>query len=143
LYKRLVMKERLASDIGAGYGGQVLGGEFEISAIAKGGVAIDKLRAALLEELAKVRTTPVTADELARAVTTLTASLWQSQENLSARAADIAQWTVQTNEPNFAAKQIALWQAVTPASLQASAAKWLADTAAVSMTVTPRAKESK
>lgn len=143
LYKRLVMKERLASDIGAGYGGQVLGGEFEISAIAKGGVSVDKLRAALLEELAKVRTTPVTADELARAVTTLTASLWQSQENLSARAADIAQWTVQTNDPAFASKQIALWQAVTPASLQASAAKWLADTAAVSMTVMPRAKESK
>lgn len=143
LYKRLVMKQRLASDIGAGYGSQVLGGEFEISAIVKSGVTIDATRRALLEELNTVRTSPVTADELNRAVTTLTATLWQAQENLSSRADNIAEWTARTNNPEFAAQQIALWQAVTPASIQASAAKWLADHAAVGMTITPRKENNK
>jgi zinc protease len=143
LYKRLVMKERLATEVNAGHSDQVLGGELTIPAVAKSGVNADALRKALRQELATVRATNVSDDEIARAITSLTVTLWQAQENISTRAGNIAQWTVQTNEPNFAPKQIALWRAVTPDRIRATANAWLADSASLEMTVTPRIKASK
>jgi zinc protease len=139
LNKRLVKKDRLATEAVAGYGEQVLGGEFMVYAIARDGVAADSLRKALLQELSDIRTNVVTADELARAVTTLEVDLRRAQENLASRAENIATWAAMAKDPNFADKQIALWKAVTPQTILNTARTWLADSASVTMTVTAKA----
>jgi zinc protease len=139
LNKRLVKKDRLATEAVAGYGAQVLGGEFMVYAIARDGVVADSLRKALLQELSDIRTNLVTADELARAVTTLEVDLRRAQENLASRAENIATWAATAKDPNFADKQIALWKAVTPQTILNTAKTWLADSASVTMTVTAKA----
>lgn len=143
LYKRLVMKDRLAASVGAGYGAQVLGGEFGVFAIARDGVTITAMRQAVQDELQRLRTTPVTADELQRAIMALTAEFWNDQENLASRAANLALWDAVAGTPDFAVKQIALWNEVTPARIMATANYWLSANSAVTMTITPRAKGSK
>jgi zinc protease len=141
LYRRLVMKDRLATEVEAYYQPQMLGGEFQIHAIARDGVDTTTLRKAIDEEVAALRAAPITADELARARRTLESDLLKGLENIASRAESIAAWDAYTGDPDYLAEELALLDAVTPDSLEASAKTWLATTAAVTMIVTPEAKQ--
>lgn len=66
LYQRLVVKDQLASDVGAEQGSQYLGSLFTITATAKEGISSDKLEAAIDDEIAKMIATGPTAEEVAR-----------------------------------------------------------------------------
>jgi zinc protease len=138
LYRRLVMQDRLATEASAYYQQQMLGGELQVHVIARDGVDLAKLRAAIEAEIAALRDAPVAAGELDRARRTLESGRLKSLENLAARASSIATWAATTGDPDFLAEELALYAAVTPASLQATAKKWLASTAAVTMTVLPK-----
>jgi predicted Zn-dependent peptidase len=137
LYRRLVMKDRLASEVFVGYEPHVQGGEISVHAIARDGVSAAKLKAALVDELARFRKAPATDDELARARTALWAEELASLENLATRAGAINEWNALAGEPDFLAKERALLDAVTAARLAATAKTWLADSAAVTLIVTP------
>ncbi|MEY2669619.1 MAG: hypothetical protein RJA59_2257, partial [Pseudomonadota bacterium] len=67
LQKRLVMDERIAQSVMAGQQSQELAGMFVIVATPKPGIRIDKLRAAIDEELARIAQDGPTAEELQRA----------------------------------------------------------------------------
>ena len=143
LYRRLVMTERLASEAEAFYTPQILGGELQIHAVARDGVDPAKLRAAIEAELASLRGKPIEAAELDRARRTLEANRLKALENIAARAASIAMWNAYTGDPDHLAEELALLDAVTPASLQAAVARWLATSAAVTMTVMPKTSAKK
>jgi zinc protease len=141
LYRRLVMKDRLATEVEAYYQPQMLGGEFQIHAIARDGVDVKELRTAIEEEVAALRDAPIDADELARARRTIESDLLKGLENVASRAESIAAWDAYTGDPDYLAEELALLDAVTPDSLAATAKTWLAPTAAVTMIVTPEAKK--
>jgi len=143
LYRRLVMKDRVAAEVFVDYEPHVLGGEISVHAIAMDGVSAAKLAAAVKDELAKFRKAPATADELDRARTVLWAGRLDSLENLATRAGSINEWNAFAGEPDFLAKERALLEGVTPERLAATAKLWLADKAAVTLVVTPSKKHAR
>jgi zinc protease len=66
LYQRLVVKDQLASDVVAEQDSQYLSSMFMIVATAKEGVSLDKVEAAIDDEVSKILATGPTQDELAR-----------------------------------------------------------------------------
>jgi zinc protease len=137
LYRRLVMKDRLATEVEVDQTDQILGGELWIHGVARERVDAKRLRTAIEEELAVLRDKPITDAELARARRTLEASRLRAMENPASRADSIATWWATTGKPDFLDEELALLRAVTPATIQASAKTWLAETAAVWTTISP------
>ncbi|MEZ4366897.1 MAG: insulinase family protein [Kofleriaceae bacterium] len=137
LHRRLVMRDRLATDVGAYYLPQVLGGELQIHAIARAGVDPAALRAAIDDELATLLKTPVPADELGRAKTVLRAELLTGLEDLAGRAEALATWAALTGTPDYAGRELAQLAAVTADSVRVTAGQFLAPTATVTMTIVP------
>ncbi|MBK9029734.1 MAG: insulinase family protein [Myxococcales bacterium] len=137
LYKRLVWKDRLATDVYASVNPQFLGSEFEIAATARPGVTAAQLQAALADELRAFTAAPPTAAEVERARRVLEVSLLSTLENLASRINQLADWAAYTGDPDHLDEVQAELAAVTPASVAAAAGQWLRLEAAVTMVVTP------
>jgi zinc protease len=141
LYRRLVMKDRLATDVGADVQPYVLGGELHLHVIAREKADVARIEAALRAEVAALRTTPVSAAELERARRTLEVRTLTSLEGLEQRADTLATWTAIHGDPDHLDEDLAALAAVTPASLQATASRWLADRASVLVVVRPAPRD--
>ncbi len=139
LYRRLVLRDKLASDVSAYAEPQVLGGELQIHAIARTGVDPAMLQAAIDDELARLRRKGTTPAELTRATRMLRADRLRGLEDLASRADMLATWAAQTGTADGLAAELAALDAVTPTTLRTTVATWLASTAAVTMVVTPAA----
>jgi len=137
LYRRLVMTDRLASEVYASLSDQTLGGELQIDAIARQGVDVARLRDAIAEEVDGLRTKPATSDEVVRARRVLEADRLAGLENLSSRAEAIAEWTERTGDPDHLAEELAALRAVDARRVRAAAQRWLRADASVTMTVLP------
>jgi zinc protease len=137
LYKRLVWKDRLATDAYAYVSSQFLGSELEIAAIARPGVTAEALQAALEDELRQFLATPPTAAEVERARRVLEVGLLSSLENLATRVNQLADWAAYTGDPDHLAEDQASLAAVTPATVAAAAAQWLRLDAAVTIVIRP------
>jgi zinc protease len=140
LYRRLVMQDRIASEVYAGHGSQVLGGEFAIEAIVRPGVDPATVRAAIAEEVERLRSTAVDDKEVLRAKRVLEAERVAGLENLSSRADAIAEWLALTGDPDHLAEELAALRKVGAAEMQAATRTWLRADASVTMTVTPEVK---
>ena len=143
LYERLVYRERLAQDVEAGFSGEELGGNFQVVATCKPGVAPAKLIAAITEELATLGKTPPAADELSRAQNAHEAAFLRGLEPVMSRAIQLAQYAVQAGDANYLGKDLARYRAVTPEAVSAVVSKWLAPTARVVLTISPEPKPVK
>lgn len=139
LYKRLVYKDRLATEAYAYLSPQFLGSELQIAAVARPGVDAAALRAAIEDEVRAMTAAPPTAAEVERARRVSQVALLSTMENLASRANQLAEWAAYTGEPDRLAKSQAELAAVTPASVDAAAKKWLRLDAAVTMIVRPEA----
>ncbi len=139
LYRRLVWKDRLATDVYASLNPQFLGSEFEIAALARAAVAAEALEAALTDELRAFVAAPPTAAEVERARRVTEVGLLSTLENLATRVNQIADWAAYFGDPDHLAETQAELAAVTPASVAAVAAQWLRLDAAVTMVVRPEA----
>ena len=71
----------------------------------------------------------------------LESSRLEGLENIASRAAAIATWNAETGNADHLAEELAALRAVTKESVQASAEKWMAESAAVTMTVTAAPKK--
>ncbi|MBI3457238.1 MAG: insulinase family protein [Candidatus Rokubacteria bacterium] len=67
---------------------------FYVSATGRPGTAADKLEAALLDEVGRVKTAPITADELARAQSRTEADFVFQTDSVSAQARQIGYWAM-------------------------------------------------
>jgi zinc protease len=138
LYRRLVFRDRLATEAYTEQNDQMLGSELFVEAVARPGVSAAALRAAIEDELRKLASAPPTAAEIERARRTLEVQLLNSLENPSTRANQLAVWAAYTGDPDHLAEERAALAAVTPASCQAAIARWLRLDAAVIATVVPK-----
>jgi zinc protease len=137
LYRRLVFEDRLATEVDVYQVDQLLGGEMHIEAVAREKVDPKAIRAAIAEELARLRNDGPSDDELERAQRVLESSRLAGLENIASRAGAIAAWTAYTGDPDHLAEELALLRGVTVASVKASVAAWLGDDSAVTMVVSP------
>ena len=84
-----------------------------------------EVKTILEAEFAHVRSTPVSADELAEAKNELLSSALRSRETARGRAFELGEALVSTGDPDAADKRLSAIAAVTIADVQRVAAKWL------------------
>jgi zinc protease len=140
LYKRLVYDEKIAQDVTATFGGEKLGGTFEIVATAKPGVDPQQLVKGITEEVAKLAATAPDAGELERSQNTREAAFLNGLEPTLQRAIQLASYDVQAGDPNYLAKDLARYRAVTAAQIRDAAARHLKPSARVVLTINPGKK---
>ncbi len=141
LQKRLVMDERIAQNVMAGQQSQALAGMFVVIATPKPGVRLEKLRAAIDEELTRIAQDGPTAEELQRAKNRLEAQVIFSLEpvgGFGGRAAHLNDYYWERGDPGWLGKDLERYRAVTPADVRAAASTWLASTRRVALSVMPQ-----
>ena len=143
LSKRLVLEDQLVTEVYASLNPQALGSELQISAVAKVGVDIARIEAAIVEEINKLDAAPPAAAEVERARRVIEVGLLSSMENVASRAGQLAQWAAYTGDPDHLAESQAELAAVTPESVLQAAKTWIHPEAAVTMIVTPKPAATK
>jgi zinc protease len=86
LYSRMVDREQLALSASAEAGGRLDPGQFICYVRPRAGVDVSKTESALFDELEKVRTTEVPADELRKAKNQLLTNFYRELKTISGRA---------------------------------------------------------
>jgi predicted Zn-dependent peptidase len=137
LYKRLVYDLQIAQSVGASQQSSELGSIFEITATAKPGHTGDELLKVIDEELAKLRTGGITADELSRARTSIVADTLFDLERSSARANRLNTYAHYVGDPNYLSKDVARTTNATTTTVADAARSWLKEKDRVVTIVTP------
>ena len=140
LYKRLVYDEKIAQDVRAGFDPEQLAGTFQIVATAKPGVDPQRLAKEITEEVAKIAATAPDPKELERATNSREAAFLAGLESVQSRAIQLAGYDVEAKDPDYFGKDLARRRAVTPAQVKDAAAKYLKQSARVTLTIRPGKK---
>lgn len=136
LYKRLIYDEKIAQDVDAGLDAEELAGTVLIEVTAKPGVAPRRLITEISEEVAKLASAPPDAVALERAKNSYEASFLGGLEGTLQRAIALARYDVEAGDPDFFAKDLARYRAVTAAQVRDVVAKYLKPNMRVVLTIT-------
>ncbi len=140
LYKALVYEQKLAQTVGAVQDSSVLGSRFMVDVIARPGVSLDKLEAAIDKELDKIRKTPLTDEELERAKNLIETSFVVRLEGVRERASLLNMYQAEVKDPGFAAKDVERYRRATKEQVRAAAESYLLPNARVVLRVVPKPK---
>lgn len=143
LYKALVYDQKIAQSVSAGQDSGVLGSRFEVDVIARPGVDLAKLEAAIDAELAKVRTAPLADDELLRAKNLVETSFVTRLQGVRERASLLNMYEAELHDPGFAPKDLERYRAATKEGVKATAEKVLLPNARVIVRVVPKKDAAK
>jgi zinc protease len=141
LYKALVYDQKIAQNVSAGQDSGTLGSRFVVDVIAKPGVDLAKLEAAIDKELAAVRTTALADDELTRAKNLVETGFVTRLQGVKDRAALLNMYEAEVKDPGYASKDLARYRDATKEGVKATAAKVLVPEARVILRVVPKAKK--
>lgn len=133
LYKALVHDKQVASQVAGQYGMVEETGFYASMAFTASGRSVAEVETALAAEIARVRSAPVTAAELAEAKNELLAEALRDRETASGRASGLGEALVRTGDAKAWDKQLTAIQKVTAADVQRVAGKYLAPQARVDM----------
>ena len=125
LTKRLVFDEQVATNVSVGNPQSEIAGQFRIIVTAKPDADLAKIEAAIDEEVNKLIASGPTQAELDKSIVQAVSGTIAGLESTSSKAAQLAQWEMIDGEPDGWKKSLQRLQAATPASVQASARKWL------------------
>ena len=127
LYRDMVYKRQIAAEVFSDAGQNQQPGLFYIGAVMSEGHGPDEGEKAILETLARLRTRPVPADELARAKNQLLASELQGRETILGRGVELGESTALEGDPARANTDMASVLAVTAADVMRVAGTYLPD----------------
>ncbi len=133
LYRRLVVVDRVATDVSVAVVEDPRGGELTIEVALRDGAQATAARTAIRDELARLRAAPIGWADLERARNLADRELLGGLENLAFRASQIAAWTQAHGPVHRLARLRKGLALVTGESLADAARQWLADTAAVTL----------
>ncbi len=88
-----------------------------VTATAQPGVPAAKLEAALLDEIERIRTAPITAEELARAIRQIESSFVYQTESVTAQGREIGYWAM-VDDWRYLTTYLERIRALTPAAIQ-------------------------
>jgi zinc protease len=145
LYKKLVYEKQIAQTVSAQQYSLILGSIFQIEATARPGHTVEELEKAIEEELAAFRSNPVEAREIEQARNTIETNIIGGLERLGGfgGVADrLNSYNHYLDNPDYLAKDIERYRAVTAGSVQAFAKEQLANNARVVMHVVPGEPEA-
>jgi zinc protease len=124
LYQALVEKQ-LATDVAADAQAMRDPWLFFVGADAQGGVSADQLEAAMLAEVERIKTEPVTAEELARAKNRIEAAFVFKNDSVTQQADQLGEWDMTTGDWRTLSGYLERVRALTPADVQRVAQKYL------------------
>lgn len=101
------------------------GGYIASYAVLSPAASQEEANAILAAEIAKVRTAPITANELAEAKNEIFSSALSQRQTVRGRAFELGEALVSTGDPDAADKRLARIADVTAQDVQRAAAKWL------------------
>jgi zinc protease len=140
LYKRLVYDLQIAQDVAAFQASKTLSSEYQIVVTARPTASIDRIRAIVDEEIAKIQQAPPTDREFTRALNQIESSFYDRME----RVGDFGGVGDQLNghyfatgNPGYFNEDLARYRALSPADIQAMAARFLPLTKRVELIVEP------
>ena len=137
LYKRLVYDDKIAQDVRAFNNSAEIGGQFEIVATAKPGVAPEKLIAAISEELKRFDESAPSPAELEQAQNSREAGFLTGLESSLQRAIVIAFYDALAGNPNYLEQDLARYRNVTLRDVQGAVKNWLKPNARIVMIFNP------
>ena len=140
LYQRLVRTDQLAVDVNAYQYSRRLGSMFRIEAMVKPGVPLEKVEAAIDEELARIRKEGPTDAEIKRAVTEIEASTLKRMESLQEVADMLNHYDAYLGEPDSLQWDLARYGRLTAASVGEAARSWLLPDARLIVRIIPEAR---
>jgi zinc protease len=145
LFKKLVYEKQIAQTVSATQYSLILGSVFQIEATARPGHTVDELEKAIEEELNSFRTSPVAAIEIEQARNTIETSIIGGLERLGGfgGVADrLNSYNHYLGTPDYLAKDIERYRAVTATTLQSFAKEQLTPNARVVLHVVPGEPEA-
>ncbi|PAX08223.1 M16 family metallopeptidase [Sphingomonas lenta] len=137
LYETLVYRDQLAQSAAAFLDTKQSTGNLVLYAILAGGKTAEEGEAALKREVARLRTQPVTAAELAEAKNEILTQAIRQRETAEGKALVIASSTIIDGDPDASQKQLEAIARVTPADVRRVAAKYLGDNQAATIRYLP------
>ena len=141
-YKALVYDQKIAQTVEATQESGVLGSRFTVGVIARPGVSLDVLEAAIDKELEKVRKTPLTDEELERAKNLFETSFVLRLEGVRERASLLNMYQAEVKDPGFAQKDLERYRRATKDQIRSTAESHLSPNARVILRVVPKAKKT-
>jgi predicted Zn-dependent peptidase len=137
LYKSLVYDKKLAQSVEAEQSSGDIASRFVVSAIARPGIALDKLEAAIDAELAAISSKAVTDEELLRAKNGISTGFVARLQSVKARASLLNAYELDVGDPGFAQKDLDRYTRATREGLLSVAATVLDLKARVVLRVVP------
>ena len=128
LYKTLVYDKQIAQDVQAMVDDRELSSLFRVQVTAKAGKTLDEITPIVMQEIQAMANKPASANEIERARTAILSSMVRGLERIGGfggRSDRLAMYTTYAHDSDYLAKDFARYQAVTPASVQAAAKRWL------------------
>lgn len=137
LYKKLVYERQLAQSVQVAQESLALGSVFGIEIVARPGKSLEEIEALVDAELAGLAQTPPSAEEIQRARAAIETGLFTRMEKVATLADLVNHYNQMAGDPAFVGKDMARYDAVTPASLSATVAKLLRKDARVVVQALP------
>jgi zinc protease len=140
LYRSLVYERRLATEVASYQGSRELGSSFQVIATAVPGVSLDAIERAIHDELARVTTEEMTADELARALA-LTESAFvsrlQTVGGFGGKSDQLNNYNVFLGDPGFFGRDLDRYRNADGGRIRQAAAACLQRADCVTLSVVP------
>lgn len=140
LYKRLVYDEQVAAFASAFNDANLLSGDFWVRVRARPDVDLDRMQAAVDEEIARLAQTPPSQAELERVINGRVTRFVSALETVEGKADQLNDYLYFTGTPDFAEQDLARYRAVTPADVQRVARQYLAGRNHVIISIVPQGK---
>jgi predicted Zn-dependent peptidase len=127
LYQRLILTDRSARELEVYQSSQLLGSEFHIEVTAVAGGDLERIKRAVLDEIAILTSRGPTVGELERVKASTEAAFLRGMEDLRARADALNEYRFHFGEPDSFARDLARYLSVDAAGLMRWAAEVLGE----------------
>jgi zinc protease len=140
LYKRLVYDEQVAAFTFANNDAQLLSGDLMVRIRAKPDVDLDRIEAAVDEEIGKLAQAAPAREELDRVINGLVTGFVAGLEPVGGKADRLNDYLYYAGNAGFAEQDLARYRALTPADIQRVARQYLAGRPHVVISIVPQGK---
>ena len=137
LYKALQFDRQIVQDASAGNPASELAGLFLVMATAKPGQDLGEIQRVIDDEIAKLKATPVTAEEIERAYVELESRIILGLQTVLGKAEQLNRYATFLDDPGYLGKDLARYRSVTAADVQQAARAYLTDKRVI-LSVLPR-----
>ena len=138
LYTSLVYEQKIAQSVEAYQQSGALGSRFVVGVIARPGVPLERIEAAVDRELARVTGAKVKDEELTRAKNGYESAFVRRLESVRERASILNMYQAEVGDPAYAQRDLDRYRVATADGIRAVAAKVLDPKARVILRVVPK-----